>query len=131
MFETFSIASLVDTARNYLTFRAGEIQLDPLDTCILILALSGALASALNLWRIARREDFQSVSMRCAEPGLPVQGRRARNARPGPSGSAPRSQQPLSSARPSSALCCPRSPRPASEGMAVWRACLPRKAAAP
>ena len=29
MFETFSIASLVDTARNYLTFRAGEIQLEP------------------------------------------------------------------------------------------------------
>jgi tight adherence protein C len=59
MSETFSIASLVDTARNYLTFHAGEIQLGPLDTCILILALSGALASALNLWRIARREDFQ------------------------------------------------------------------------
>ena len=59
MSETFSIASLVETARNYLTFHAGEIQLGPLDTCILILALSGALASALNLWRIARREDFQ------------------------------------------------------------------------
>jgi tight adherence protein C len=59
MTETFSIASLVDTARDYLSFRAGEFQLGPLDTCILILALSGALASALNLWRIARREDFQ------------------------------------------------------------------------
>jgi len=59
MAETFSIASLVDTARTYLAFRAGEFQLGALDTCILILALSGALVSALNLWRIARREDFQ------------------------------------------------------------------------
>jgi tight adherence protein C len=59
MFETFSIASLVDTARTYLAFRAGEVQLGARDTCILILALSGALVSALNLSRIARREDFQ------------------------------------------------------------------------
>ena len=59
MSETFSIASLIDAARPYLAFRAGEVQLGALDTCILILALSGALASALNLWRIARREDFQ------------------------------------------------------------------------
>jgi tight adherence protein C len=59
MSETFSIASLVDIARTYLAFRAGEVQLGALDTCILILALSGALVSALNLWRIARREDFQ------------------------------------------------------------------------
>jgi tight adherence protein C len=59
MSETFSITSLVDIARTYLAFRAGEIQLGALDTCILILALSGALVSALNLWRIAHREDFQ------------------------------------------------------------------------
>ena len=59
MSETFSIAPLVDTARTYLAFRAGEVQLGARDTCILILALSGALVSALNLWRIARREDFQ------------------------------------------------------------------------
>jgi tight adherence protein C len=59
MSETFNIALLGETARNYFTLRAGEIQLGPLDTCILILALSGALASALNLWRIGRREDFQ------------------------------------------------------------------------
>jgi tight adherence protein C len=57
--ETFHIASLVDTARTYLAFRAGEAQLGARDTCILILALSGALVAALNLWRIARREDFQ------------------------------------------------------------------------
>ena len=59
MLETYSIGSLVDTARTYLAFRAGEAQLGAVDTCILILALSGALAAALNLWRIARREDFQ------------------------------------------------------------------------
>ena len=59
MSETFNIASLVDTARTYLAFRAGEAQLGALDTCILILALSGALVAALNLWRIGRREDFQ------------------------------------------------------------------------
>jgi tight adherence protein C len=57
--ETFNIASLVDTARTYLAFRAGEAQLGARDTCILVLALSGALVAALNLWRIARREDFQ------------------------------------------------------------------------
>jgi tight adherence protein C len=57
--ETFSIASLVDTARTYLAFRAGEARLGALDTCILIMALSGALVAALNLWRIGRREDFQ------------------------------------------------------------------------
>ena len=59
MSETFSIAPLVDTARTYLAFRAGEVQLGARDTCILILALSGALVSALNLSRIGRREDFQ------------------------------------------------------------------------
>ena len=59
MSETFGIAALVDTARTYLAFRAGDVQLGARDTCILILALSGALVSALNLWRIARREDFQ------------------------------------------------------------------------
>jgi tight adherence protein C len=59
MSETFGIASLVDTARTYLTVHAGDVQLGVLDTCILILALSGAVVSALNLWRIARREDFQ------------------------------------------------------------------------
>ena len=59
MSETFSIAWLIDTARTYLAFHAGEVQLGARDTCILILALSGALVSALNLWRIARREDFQ------------------------------------------------------------------------
>ena len=57
--ETFNIASLVDTAQTYLAFHAGEARLGALDTCILILALSGALVSALNLWRIGRREDFQ------------------------------------------------------------------------
>ena len=59
MSETFTIASLVDTARTYLAFHAGEVRLGARDTCILILALSGALVSALNLWRIGRREDFQ------------------------------------------------------------------------
>jgi tight adherence protein C len=59
MSETFSVASLIDTARAYLAFHAGEVQLGARDTCILILALSGALVSALNLWRIGRREDFQ------------------------------------------------------------------------
>jgi tight adherence protein C len=78
MSETFNIASLVDTARTYLAFRAGEAQLGALDTCILILALSGALVAALNLWRIARREDFQDrlhtlrgTTLTRAAPGRP------------------------------------------------------------
>jgi len=78
MSETFSTASLVDTARTYLAFHVGEVQLGALDTCILILALSGALVSALNLWRIARREDFQDRLY--ALSGTPLAG--AEPARP-------------------------------------------------
>ena len=81
MSEPFSIASLADLARTYLSFRAGEIQLGPLDTCVLILALSGALVSALNLWRIARREDFQDRLYTLSGTGL-VQAAPARPQRP-------------------------------------------------
>ena len=81
MSEPFSIASLADLARSYLSFRAGEIQLGPLDTCVLILALSGALVSALNLWRIARREDFQDRLYTLSGTGL-VQAAPARPQRP-------------------------------------------------
>ena len=81
MSEPFSIASLADLARTYLSFRAGEIQLGPLDTCVLILALSGALVSALNFWRIARREDFQDRLYTLSGTGL-VQAAPARPQRP-------------------------------------------------
>jgi tight adherence protein C len=50
--------SLIDLARTYLVIRIGEGELGPIDTCIVIAALSVALFSAVNLWRIARREDF-------------------------------------------------------------------------
>jgi len=78
MSEPFSITSLVDLAQTYLALRIGEIRLGALDTCILVLALSGALVSALNLWRIARREDFQDrlyavggTTLAPAEPARP------------------------------------------------------------
>ena len=80
MSETFSIAALIDTARTYLAFRAGEFQLGALDICILILALSGAFVSALNLWRIARREDFQdrlyALSSAASERAAPARPQR-------------------------------------------------------
>ena len=59
MSDPSSIEALVDSTRTHLAFLAGEIQLGPLDACILILALSGVLVSAINLWRIGRREEFQ------------------------------------------------------------------------
>ena len=51
---------LVKNAWGYLTIRIGEAHFGPLDTCILVLALSVALLSAFNLWQIGRREDRES-----------------------------------------------------------------------
>ena len=66
MSETFSIASLVDIARTYLAFRASEVQLGALDTCILILGCLGlwsrrSISGALRAGRTSR-----SASTRCA-----------------------------------------------------------------
>jgi tight adherence protein C len=56
--ETWTPASLIAIANAYLGMRVGDAELGPLDTCIVVAALLVALFSALNLWRIGRREDF-------------------------------------------------------------------------
>jgi tight adherence protein C len=53
------IDSLAELAQTYLSFHLGEVRFGPIDTCILVLALSVALVSAVNLWRIGTREDRQ------------------------------------------------------------------------
>ena len=131
MSETFSIASLVDTARAYLAFRAGEFQLGALDTCILILALSGALVSALNLWRIARREDFQERLYALSSTAIA----RAAPARP----QRPSWYQRLGTAVATTPIIRTNEQRAllsalaaaGIRGMAVWLHCLPPKPAAP
>jgi len=50
---------LASTADIYLAVGIGEMQFRPLDTCILAIALSAALLSALNLGRIAQSEGRQ------------------------------------------------------------------------
>jgi tight adherence protein C len=59
MFTDLDIGSLVAFAETYLAFHVGEVSFGPIDTCILVLALSVALVSAINLWRIGTREDRQ------------------------------------------------------------------------
>ena len=59
MFPNLDIDSFVELAQTYLAFHIGEIRFGPIDTCILVLSLSVALLSALNLWRIGTREDRQ------------------------------------------------------------------------
>jgi tight adherence protein C len=56
--ETLTLGSLIEIGRTYLGMRVGGAELGPLDTCIVVAALSVALFSAINLWRIGRREDF-------------------------------------------------------------------------
>ena len=56
----FTRASLIDLLQSYLAIRIGEMDIRPLSTCILGLALGVALLSAHKLWRIAEREDRES-----------------------------------------------------------------------
>ena len=58
MFGT-DFETLVNIGQTYLAIRIGEMRFGPLDTCILVLALSAALLTAFNLWRIAQCEDRQ------------------------------------------------------------------------
>lgn len=58
MFGT-DFETLVNIGRTYLAIRIGEMRFGPLDTCILVLALSAALLAAFNLRRIAQCEDRQ------------------------------------------------------------------------
>ena len=58
MFGT-DFETLVNIGQTYLAIRIGEMRFGPLDTCILVLALSAALLTAFNLWRIGQCEDRQ------------------------------------------------------------------------
>jgi tight adherence protein C len=59
MFPAAGIGSPVDIFCTYLTFRIGRLTFSPLDTCIIVLALTVALISAFTLWRIGEREYRQ------------------------------------------------------------------------
>jgi tight adherence protein C len=59
MDETLVSASPVDFLRSFLALRVGRLVFAPFDTCVVILALSVALAAAFALWRIGEREDRQ------------------------------------------------------------------------
>jgi hypothetical protein len=54
-----SIEWLSSVAHTYLAIRIGEMQFAALDTCVLAIALTAAVLSALNLRRIAQSEDRQ------------------------------------------------------------------------
>ena len=58
MFGT-DFETLVNIGQTYLAIRIGEMRFGPLDTCTLVLALSVALLTAFNLWRIVQCEDRQ------------------------------------------------------------------------
>ena len=57
MLGTSDLVALVNIGQTYLALRIGEMRFSPLDTCIMVLALSAALLAGLNLWRIGHRED--------------------------------------------------------------------------
>ena len=59
MFGTPDFEALVNIGQTRLALRIGEMRFGPLETSILVLALSAALLAALNLWRIAQCEDRQ------------------------------------------------------------------------
>src|SRR3974377_151500 len=51
--------ALANIGQIYLAICIGEMRFGPLDTCILVLALSAALLAAFNLWRITHIEARQ------------------------------------------------------------------------
>jgi tight adherence protein C len=48
--------AVLEWAADWLTVRLGALELQPLETLMIALALAAALASAFRLWRIAQRE---------------------------------------------------------------------------
>jgi tight adherence protein C len=80
MFSMLGTVLSVKNAWIYLTIRIGEAHFEPVDTCILVLALSVALLSAFNLWQIGQREDrerrldaLRGVSLQRPEPAHQAQ----------------------------------------------------------
>ena len=59
MLGTPELEALVNIGQSYLALHIGEMRFGPLDTCILVLALSAAVLAARNLWRIGHCEDRQ------------------------------------------------------------------------
>ncbi len=64
MYATLAGISSVEILSSYLTFRVGRLVFDPLDTCVIIVALAVALLSAFTLWRIGEREVRQKQLFR-------------------------------------------------------------------
>jgi tight adherence protein C len=57
MDQTLVRALPVDFLGSFLAVRAGRLVFAPFDTCVVIVALTVALASAFRLWRIGEQED--------------------------------------------------------------------------
>jgi tight adherence protein C len=75
------LQKLTDAAEIYLTVRIGEFAFAPQYTLILVAALAVALVSALNLWRIGRREDRQR-QLEALRSAVTEQSDQARTAKP-------------------------------------------------
>jgi tight adherence protein C len=83
MLAGFTRASLIDLLQSYLAIRIGGMDIRPLGTCILGLALGVALLSAHKLWRIAEREDRESRLVKALR-GEPHRRTRTERTRPTP-----------------------------------------------
>jgi tight adherence protein C len=64
MDEPLVSASSVDFLGSFLALRVGRLVFAPFDTCVVILALTVALASAFALWRLGEHEDRQKRLLR-------------------------------------------------------------------
>jgi tight adherence protein C len=82
MAVAFNITSLVDFVQTHLVIRIGEIYFDALDICILVLALSAAALSSLNLWWIGEREDREKRLFRLMRGGRFRRGEPEQTRRP-------------------------------------------------
>ena len=82
MSETLTIATLLETARTYLTVQVGGITFAPLETSIFVVALAAALLSGFNLLRISRHEDRSGRLVMLRDTSLDTaEGGRARGPR--------------------------------------------------
>jgi tight adherence protein C len=57
MSSTLGTDPPVNSAWTYLAIHIGDARFEPLYTCILVVALTVAMLSVFNLWRIGQRED--------------------------------------------------------------------------
>jgi len=71
MLAGFNLASLIDLVPAHLAIRIGEMYFGPPSTCIVVIALTVAVLSALKLWRIGEGEDREKRLFRALRGTLP------------------------------------------------------------